>query len=82
MKKPEPRYAVHKIFGRGEVLSVRSLDGGALIADMRFEDGSERTMRLAPQYWTSGISDLLPTPLPMPKRVRKQKARGCMRYIA
>lgn len=78
MKKPtpQPHFADHVRYGRGEVLSVRELDsgGGILAAVVRFADGSERCIRLSQEYWTSSIADLAPTPPKPPKRVRKKVA--------
>lgn len=75
MKKAEPslRSAIHVVHGRGEVLAVRTLDSGALVADLQFPDGT-RTIRLDARYWTSDISALRPTAPPKPKRERKAKA--------
>ena len=66
--KPQPRLADHRLYGRGEVLAVRELDngGGVFVADIKFGD-SERTIRLAQEYWQTSIADLVPTP-PRPKR--------------
>ena len=72
--KPQPLIADHVRYGRGEVLSVHTLDTGILAALVRFADGSERTIRLDPQYWHSSIADLAPTPPPKPKRIRKKAA--------
>lgn len=75
-RKPnlQPHFADHVRYGRGEVLSVRELDsgGGILVAVVRFADGSERSIRLSQEYWTSSIADLTPTPPKPPKRVRKK----------
>lgn len=76
--KSQVRHAEHKILGPGELISVRQLDAGALVADVRFGDGTTRCIRLAQQYWTSPIAELLPTPPPRAKRVRKLKAEKAM----
>jgi hypothetical protein len=71
--KPKLRHAEHVRYGSGDVLAVRQLDsaGHVLVADVRFEDGSERTIRLLPEYWSSSIADLYPTPVKA-NRVRKK----------
>ena len=68
--KPKARYADHKLYGPGEILSVRELDagGGVFVADVKFEDAT-RTIRLLPEYWRSGILRLIP------KRKRKALAK-------
>jgi hypothetical protein len=63
--------AHHILYGVGEVLSVRALDSGGLVADMKFPGGSDRTIRLLPQYWLTPIAGLMPTAPAKPKRVRK-----------
>ena len=70
--KPQPQYAEHIHYGRGEIRAVRELDKGGFVADVQFADGSERTIQLAPQYWKSSVADLLPTPI-KPKRSRAKK---------
>ena len=73
--KSQPLIADHVRYGRGEVLSVHTLDTGILAALVRFTDGTERTIRLDPQFWHSPIADLAPTPPKPPKRVRKKPAQ-------
>ncbi|HKT87950.1 MAG TPA: hypothetical protein VJQ59_05915 [Candidatus Sulfotelmatobacter sp.] len=59
-EKSQPHFADHVRYGRGEVLSVRELDsgGGIYVAVVRFADGTERCIRLSPEYWHSPIADL------------------------
>ena len=54
------RYATHIYFGRGEVLEVRELDGGIMVGVVLFGDGSQRTIRLLPEYWESDVASLKP----------------------
>lgn len=61
--KPEPRFADHKLYGRGQILTVRELDSGGdiFVAEVKFEDVT-RTIRLLPEYWRSSILSLIPKP--------------------
>ena len=72
MKKPkaEPRCADHVHYGRGMILEVRQLDGGVgvFVADLKFPDGSRRTIALDSRYWKSGM--------PMPPKLAKKPARA------
>jgi len=70
--KPVPLHAEHVRYGLGDILAVRELDGGGvLVADVKFADGTQRTIRLAPEYWVSDISTLaLPSTPATPKRKR------------
>src|SRR5437899_3018296 len=76
--KPKPLSAEHVRYGVGQVLSVRELDnaGGVFVADVKFADGTQRTIRLAPQFWVGDISNLISSPPPPPpKRVRRAKKK-------
>ncbi len=66
--KPASRYAEHVRYGRGEVVAVRQLDSGGFVADMKFGDGTERTLLIAAQFWPSGVPSLPPA---APKKTRK-----------
>lgn len=68
--KPPGVYADHVRYGRGRILAVHKLDDTKLAADMRFEDGTLRTIRLDPAYWTSDIRGLVPTPVVPKKAIR------------
>ena len=60
--KPQPLHAEHIRYGLGEILSVRQLDGGGVfVADVKFADGTQRTIRLAPQYWVGDTTGLILT---------------------
>ncbi len=68
--KPPGVYADHVRYGRGRILAVHKLDNTTLAADMKFDDGSERTLMLAQEYWLSNIKALKVTP---PKAPRAKK---------
>ncbi len=69
--KPEPQFADHVHYGRGQILSTRELESGH-VAEVRFEDGSKRLIRLDPVYWTSDITALLPS-APKKKQTTERK---------
>lgn len=67
-KKPkEPlRLVEHRIYGPGKLRCVRTLDTGQ-VADVTFLDGAKRTLRIAQEYWTTPIAEILaaaPPPRP------------------
>lgn len=70
--KPRLRYIEHTIFGRGELVGIRQSDGGQFVATVRFNDGTERTLQLRQQFWTTDVARLIPAPL-KPRRVAKPK---------
>ena len=58
--KPKLIYADHVVYGRGRVRAVRQLDGGEVfVADVKFSDGTQRAIRLAPEYWHSDVTLLI-----------------------
>jgi hypothetical protein len=58
--KLAPRYAQHVRYGTAEIVAVRELGSSGLVADVTFPDGTERTIRPAPEYWISDIQPLAP----------------------
>jgi hypothetical protein len=64
----EPQYAEHIRYGLGEIRAVRELDKGGFVADVRFADGSERTIQLAPEYWKTSVARFRPTPIKPKKK--------------
>lgn len=77
MTKPKPKpvavFGDHIHFGRGLVLAVRALDSSVLVADVKFDDGAERTLTLAQQYWLTDVRSLTPTPAKDKRALRAKK---------
>jgi hypothetical protein len=67
--KPAPVHATHARYGQCDLLAIRELDGGVLVADVRFDDGAERTIQLDQRYWASPVVEMLP---PAPKKRAKK----------
>jgi hypothetical protein len=66
--KSAPRFIEHAHFGLGRVLAVRQVDGSAddYMADVKFADGTTRTLLLIQRVWISDIAGLIPEP-PKPR---------------
>ena len=66
--KAAPRFIEHARFGLGRVLAVRQIDGsdGDYMADVKFADGTTRTLLLVQRVWVNDISSLIPQP-PKPR---------------
>jgi len=63
--KSAPRFIEHVHFGLGRVLALRQIDGtNNYMADIRFGDGSTRTLLLIQRVWISDIAPLIPEPKP------------------
>jgi hypothetical protein len=81
--KPQPqnRSVEHRVYGVGNLEYVRSLDDGSYVAVVTF-NGVERTIRLAPEYWITKLSEIMAlaphlSPPPAPKVVKTEsKARA------
>jgi hypothetical protein len=68
--KLDLRPVEHVRFGRGKLLAIRQIDGTHdYMADVRFADGTPRTLLLVQRYWLTDIRPLLPNP-PKPRRAR------------
>lgn len=74
-KKPkaELRHIEHVRFGIGRVLVIRAIDGseGGYKADVKFADGTVRTLLLIQRFWLTDITSLIPQ---LPKLRRPVKA--------
>jgi hypothetical protein len=66
--KAAPRHIEHVRYGMGRVLAVRQIDGSddGYMADVRFADGTVRTLLLVQRVWISDIAPLIPEP-PKPR---------------
>jgi hypothetical protein len=55
----------HARYGLGRVLAVRQIDGSddGYMADVKFADGTTRTLLLMQRVWISDIAGLIPEPL-------------------
>lgn len=76
--KPQPqnRQVEHRVWGIGNLLHVRPLDGGMFAAVVNF-NGVDRTIRLAPDYFITPIADIMklaPHLEPPPAVKKKAKA--------
>jgi hypothetical protein len=73
---PQNRSIEHVVYGIGNLLHVRPLDDGSLVAVVEF-NGVDRTIRLAPEYFTTPIPDIMklaPHLAPPPAVKKKAKA--------
>jgi hypothetical protein len=66
--KAAPRFIEHARYGLGRLLGVRQIDGSDddFMADVRFADGTIRTLLLIQRVWVNDISALIPEP-PKPR---------------
>jgi hypothetical protein len=71
----------HVRFGEGKLLAIRQVDGSAnaYVVDVKFSDGTTRTLLLAQGYWVNDIKPFLPEP---PKRCRAAKAKPVLEVDA
>jgi hypothetical protein len=73
--KPQNRQVEHRVYGIGNLLHVRPLDDGSLIAVVEFA-GVDRTIRLSPAYFITPIQDImklaphLAPPKPVVKKIK------------
>jgi hypothetical protein len=60
--KTSPRFIEHARYGLGRVLAVRQIDGSddGYMADVKFADGTTRTLLLMQRVWISDIAGLIP----------------------
>ncbi len=76
-KKPRaaPQFIEHVRFGLGRVLAVRQIDGtdDSYMADVKFTDGTSRTLLLVQRVWLTDIAPLIPEPPPKLRRAAKVK---------
>jgi len=66
-RKLDLRPVEHVRYGHGKLLAVRQVDGSAdsYMADVRFADGTVRTLLLIQRVWVNDIGGLIPeTPKP------------------
>jgi hypothetical protein len=73
--KPQPqnRSVEHRVYGIGNLLHVRALDDGSLVAVVTF-NGVDRTIRLAPEYFITPIAEIMKLAPPPAPRAVKPKA--------
>jgi hypothetical protein len=76
--KPQNRQVEHVVYGIGNLLHVRPLDDGSLVAVVECA-GVDRTIRLAPDYFITPIAEIIklaphlappPAPKPMAKKAK------------
>jgi hypothetical protein len=76
--KPQNRSVEHVVYGVDNLLHVRPLDDGSLVAVVTF-NGVDRTIRLSAAFWVTDIAEIMKlaphlTPPPAPKVLKKMKA--------